>query len=131
MWVENRGMQCPEHRPACGSGERFGEGVQDLVPGAAEGREARPPLCMGGQPGRWGAMEQRTWASPSAGTPRRRLPRELHFGPAPRFPEARGLGAAFSASPHPGSWIRGLAALWELRVFHTPVLWGFVLFWVY
>lgn len=81
--------------------------------------------------GLWEAMEQRTRASPSAGTPRRRLPRELHFRLAPRFPEARGLGAAFSASPHPGSWIRGLAALWELRVFHTPVLWGVVLSWVY
>lgn len=44
MWVENRGMQCLQSTaPGVRLGERFGEGVQDLVPLSGRGAE-RPDL---------------------------------------------------------------------------------------
>lgn len=60
------------------------------------------------------------------------------MGLAPRLSEAGGpivppgdSEQPVLASPHLGSWIRGLAALWELRVFPAPFLGVFFLSRVY
>ena len=116
-------------------GRRSGHGSR-----SSRGRRGRTSSPHGGTAqGRWETMEQRTRAGPGAGTPRRRA--APGSSTLARHPGSLRPGAPWSlpgdserpvlACPHPGSWVRGLGALWELRVFHVPVLWGFVLSWVY
>ena len=123
----------------CGSGHRFREGIQDLVPRAAEGGGAGPALRTERQPrgpGKDGAED--TGQSWCRDPQEEGCPGELHLGLAPRLSEAGGpivppgdSEQPVLASRHPGSWIRGLVALWELRVFPAPVFWGFFLSRVY
>lgn len=120
-------------------GTASGKAFRTSSPG--QQRAEGPDLLSAGRdsPGALGRMEQRTRASPGAGTPRRRA--ALGSSTWARHPGSLRPGDPLSppgdseqpvlASPHPGSWIRGLAALWELRVFPAPVFWGFFLSRVY